>query len=260
MPLWYLLFYGALHSMTTAAFCSTFFNVMRTLFALELPEPLNRPNFSSVQVSFLVLLKPLPGFTFQKCIAFRTSRNKLCEPLHSRAKLQEWKITWSHRRSDSRRMGKQERGNQNRRGSCYIGDNGINGHAKSLEEKSAIPKSQKCWVWSWDFAMGFCTVDRDLLWPAILVTTHLENLRKIFDRLRKNSFLLQPEKCDFLHTATEYLFLGHRVNSDEIFPDERKFKAVREFPTPKSQQLWQNWLRSSDIFIWRYTANSIRRA
>lgn len=61
--------------------------------------------------------------------------------------------------------------------------------------------------------------------------SQLENLRLVFERLRQHKLLLQPEKCSFLKTSTN--FLGHVITRDGVKPDPSKVEAVKRFPRPK---------------------------
>lgn len=60
---------------------------------------------------------------------------------------------------------------------------------------------------------------------------HLENLRKVFAKLRQRGLKLNPEKCDFFRT--EVTFLGHKIAEDGVYPDPEKIKAVKEYPVPR---------------------------
>lgn len=62
--------------------------------------------------------------------------------------------------------------------------------------------------------------------------THNKKLIEILDRLSKHNLKLQPGKCCFLQK--EIVFLGHKITSDGIKPDEGKIHAVKNFPTPKN--------------------------
>lgn len=62
--------------------------------------------------------------------------------------------------------------------------------------------------------------------------SHNQKLCEILDRLRKYNLKLQPSKCNFLQK--EIIFLGHKVTSHGIMPDESKICAVKNFPTPTS--------------------------
>ncbi|RDY00937.1 hypothetical protein CR513_15783, partial [Mucuna pruriens] len=62
---------------------------------------------------------------------------------------------------------------------------------------------------------------------------HIDDLRKLFERLRKYRLKLNPAKCTF-GVATGKL-LGFIVNERGIKLDPNKFKAIRNMPTPKTE-------------------------
>lgn len=45
---------------------------------------------------------------------------------------------------------------------------------------------------------------------------------------------LQPDKCDFLRKKVSYL--GHVIGHTGVRPDEKRVKAVRDYPAPKTTQ------------------------
>jgi hypothetical protein len=53
---------------------------------------------------------------------------------------------------------------------------------------------------------------------------HVEHLRKVFQRLRKNKLYVKFEKCEF--RVTEVNFLGHRITQEDLKMDDRKVKAI----------------------------------
>lgn len=59
---------------------------------------------------------------------------------------------------------------------------------------------------------------------------HLQNLRKVFYTCRKYNLKLNPEKCNFFQK--EVTFLGHKITSHGILPDDSKFEIINKFPTP----------------------------
>ncbi|XP_044755050.1 uncharacterized protein LOC123314004 [Coccinella septempunctata] len=61
---------------------------------------------------------------------------------------------------------------------------------------------------------------------------HLDNLRKVFHRLREANLQLNPEKCEFVRKSLKYL--GHVVTEDGICTDPDKISAINEMPAPKS--------------------------
>ncbi len=70
----------------------------------------------------------------------------------------------------------------------------------------------------------------DILVIGTTFQEHLDNLEKVFDRLRDAGLRLKPQKCDFV--KKEVTYLGYVVSSEGISPDSRKVGAVREFPQP----------------------------
>lgn len=61
---------------------------------------------------------------------------------------------------------------------------------------------------------------------------HNKKLTEILERLRQHELKLQPSKCNFLQK--EIVFLGHKITSEGIKPDEAKIQAVKNFPSPKN--------------------------
>jgi len=60
--------------------------------------------------------------------------------------------------------------------------------------------------------------------------THNERLREVFSRMRKHNLKLQPDKCEFLRKEVSYL--GHVIGQTGVKPDEKRVKAVRDYPRP----------------------------
>ena len=73
----------------------------------------------------------------------------------------------------------------------------------------------------------------DLLIYATDFDTHLENLQKVFTRLREVGLKLNPEKCHF--ACKEVQFLGHILSKEGLATDPEKIRAVKDFPRPKTQ-------------------------
>lgn len=64
--------------------------------------------------------------------------------------------------------------------------------------------------------------------------SHNSKLVEILARLRLHGLKLQPSKCNFL--CKEIVFLGHKITSEGIKPDDEKIRAVKEFPVPKNHK------------------------
>ena len=59
---------------------------------------------------------------------------------------------------------------------------------------------------------------------------HLDNLKKVFDRLEQAGFRLKRQKCGFLLPSIEYL--GHIIAAEGTKPNNQKVKAIMNAPTP----------------------------
>ena len=59
---------------------------------------------------------------------------------------------------------------------------------------------------------------------------HLDNLREVFTRPSKAGLRLKPAKCKLARRQVE--FLGYVVSEGGISADQKKIRAVTEFPTP----------------------------
>ncbi|GBM89279.1 Transposon Ty3-I Gag-Pol polyprotein, partial [Araneus ventricosus] len=83
--------------------------------------------------------------------------------------------------------------------------------------------------------LDFCFVYiDDLLIASSSLEEHLDNLKQVFDRLRKFGLVLNRDKCVF---AVENLsFLGHKINKYGITPLPEKVEAISNFPRPKTVQ------------------------
>ena len=64
--------------------------------------------------------------------------------------------------------------------------------------------------------------------------SHVENLRKLFKRLRKFQLKLNPTKCTF--GATSRKLLGFIVSRKGIEVDPDKVKAIQNLPPPCTQK------------------------
>lgn len=80
-----------------------------------------------------------------------------------------------------------------------------------------------------DFAFVFCD---DILLSAPDETTGLQQLETVFQRLQENGITINLEKCSFLQSELD--FLGYHITSQGIRPTEEKYKAIDEFPKPKT--------------------------
>lgn len=72
------------------------------------------------------------------------------------------------------------------------------------------------------------------------LTESIDNLEKVFVRLREHKLLLNVEKCSLLHTSVTYL--GHIVSRDGVSPDPSKIAAVKNYPEPKNVKELKSFL------------------
>ncbi|GBN46545.1 Retrovirus-related Pol polyprotein from transposon 297, partial [Araneus ventricosus] len=61
---------------------------------------------------------------------------------------------------------------------------------------------------------------------------HLNNLRKVFQRLQKANLKLCPKKCRFFQK--EFTYLGHVISAEGVKTDPGKIKAVVDWPRPET--------------------------
>jgi reverse transcriptase-like protein len=58
---------------------------------------------------------------------------------------------------------------------------------------------------------------------------HWKVICAVLDALKKHSFFLKPEKCEFEQTKVEYL--GVFLEGNTVFPDPSKVMGLQEWPT-----------------------------
>ncbi len=64
--------------------------------------------------------------------------------------------------------------------------------------------------------------------------SHVQVLRKVFERLRKYQLKLNPAKCVFI--ARSGKLLGFIVGEKRIEVDPDKVQAIQEMPSPKTER------------------------
>ena len=69
---------------------------------------------------------------------------------------------------------------------------------------------------------------------------HLEHLRIVFDRLRKNFLKLKRSKCHFMKQEVEYL--GHVLTRNGLLPQQSKLDILSNFPRPSSVTQLQSFI------------------
>ena len=59
---------------------------------------------------------------------------------------------------------------------------------------------------------------------------HVDRLRTVFERFRRDNLKLKPSKCNLFQK--EITYLAHDVSTEGIRPSKAGLKAVAEFPEP----------------------------
>lgn len=76
---------------------------------------------------------------------------------------------------------------------------------------------------------AFIYID-DIIVIGCSINHHLNNLKKVFERLRHYNLKLNPTKCKFF--CTEVIYLGHKITDKGILPDSSKFQVIKDYPIP----------------------------
>ena len=72
----------------------------------------------------------------------------------------------------------------------------------------------------------------DIIVYSTSLQEHMDNLEKVFQRLRESNFKIQMDKSEFLKLETAYL--GHIISRDGIKPNPDKISAIQKYPIPKT--------------------------
>jgi hypothetical protein len=81
---------------------------------------------------------------------------------------------------------------------------------------------------------------------------HCQNMRKLFERLRKYQLKLNPEKCSF--RVKHRKLLGFIVSSQGIEVDIDKVKAIQAMSTPKREKEVR-WFLAFELHCLIYISN-----
>ena len=89
--------------------------------------------------------------------------------------------------------------------------------------------------------METCLGDLNLHWCIIYLddvvifskdlSSHLERLEAVFQKLEKAGLQLKPSKCELFQGQLAYL--GHVISAQGAATDEGKIEAIKNWPTPK---------------------------
>ena len=71
-------------------------------------------------------------------------------------------------------------------------------------------------------------------------SSHVEDVRRVLERLRKYNLYAKPEKCSFHTSSVEYL--GFIVSPEGLSMDPAKIKVIQSWPVPKTVKSLQSFL------------------
>ena len=80
----------------------------------------------------------------------------------------------------------------------------------------------------------------DILVTGPTQEDHLQNLRKVLQRLQQAGLRLQRGKCKFMATSVQYL--GHVIDAEGLHPLEDKVEAVQQAPAPENVSELRSYL------------------
>ena len=94
----------------------------------------------------------------------------------------------------------------------------------------------------------FAYID-DILCYSPTFENHLQDLKEIFIRFQENRLKIQPPKCKFCHLTFD--ILGFVATRDGLKPSEKKVKAMKEYPQPRTVKEAQSFLGIVS-WLWRF--------
>jgi len=82
--------------------------------------------------------------------------------------------------------------------------------------------------------IGECVFDfiDDILVYSTSITSHIEHLKAVFERLRENKLKINLEKCHF--ASKEVDVLGHSISADGLKPIDNKVSAIVNWTSPSN--------------------------
>lgn len=75
---------------------------------------------------------------------------------------------------------------------------------------------------------------------------HLNNLKTVFQTLRKFNLKINPYKCKFFRK--EVVFLGHRCTENGILPDNYKLNALNNYPEPHDKEAVKRFVAFANYY------------
>ncbi len=86
----------------------------------------------------------------------------------------------------------------------------------------------------------------DILIYSNTIKEHIQHVRAVLKRLTQHQLYAKLEKCEFHQTSTS--FLGYIISQDGVAMDERKVKAVLDWPQPKTVKEIQRFLGFANFY------------
>jgi hypothetical protein len=94
----------------------------------------------------------------------------------------------------------------------------------------------------------------DILIYSENMADHKKHVQEVLRRLRANDLFCKPEKCEF--HASEIEYLGYIIKADGISMDQKKVKAILDWPVPKTVKQIQSFLGFANFyrrFVYAYS-------
>lgn len=86
----------------------------------------------------------------------------------------------------------------------------------------------------------------DILIYSNSYTDHVQHVRIVLNRLIQNRLYAKAEKCEFHQTATS--FLGYIISQEGVAMDDKKVRAVLEWPLPTKLKELQRFLGFANFY------------
>ncbi|XP_037820141.1 uncharacterized protein K02A2.6-like [Lucilia sericata] len=86
----------------------------------------------------------------------------------------------------------------------------------------------------------------DIIVGGKTVEKHIDNVKRVLQRLREYSFHIKFEKCTFF--AKEVKYLGNIMPSSGLRPDKEKIKAILDLPPPSNISELRSFLGSINYY------------
>jgi len=75
---------------------------------------------------------------------------------------------------------------------------------------------------------------------------HIERLKTVFSRFSDAGIKLSPKKCNLLQSSL--IFLGHKINSEGIYPDEGKINKIKNWRKPTTVEELSTFLGFTNYY------------